>query len=719
MRTGRFAAAEDDLQGGQVRDASPWRRALLAAGLIAVAFCSLCTFPGSNLAGPVAVSCLCAGLLVCLCWPRAFALVFAGMGGGTARRKAAENELRQERAYIAAVLDSVPGLPYLFDAEGRLVRWNQKQEKVTGYSAEELARMPITAWFRGDDVGRITAQMTKVLTEGYAEAEAGFVTKDGTTIPFFFTGVRLIVEGKPYVAGMGIDISRQKAAEEAIRKSEMLYRTLFQSAHDAIFVMHNDLFSDCNPTATRLFGYPRERLVGHSPVEFSPPLQADGRASPEVAAEKIQAALAGEPQRFGWLHQRADGSLLMAEIVLSRMRDYAEPTLLAIVRDVTEQKKAEESLRTLSQAVEQSPVNVLITDPDGNIEYVNPKFCQITGYSAAEVLGKNPRILKSGHTTAEEYRVLWETIKSGGEWSGEFLNKAKDGSLFWERALITSIKDSAGRITHLLSVKEDVSQRKQAEENMQQMRRQLAHVARLSTLGEMAAELAHELNHPLYAILNYAKATRNLLAEGGSPDLESLREWNEEIAEIALSAAEVVKRLRSFARRGQSLRTACRIEKLVAEALGLAAVELRRGKVTVETSFCPASPTIAADRVQIQQVLVNLLTNAIEAMNATPLGTRRIEIRTLLAPPLIETIVADRGVGLPDEATTKIFEPYVTTKRQGMGMGLSIARTIVEAHGGTLWATPNPGGGAAFHFTLPFREGGRADGVRADGVRGG
>ena len=297
---------------------------------------------------------------------------------------------------------------------------------------------------------------------------------------------------------------------------------------------------------------------------------------------------------------------------------------IAAFVDITARKKAEESLRKLSQAVEQSPVNVIITGLDGNIEYVNPRFSQLTGYTLAEVLGKNPRILKSGHTSDEEYRSLWQTITAGGEWSGEFLNKAKDGSLFWERALITSIKDEAGQITHFLAVKEDITKHKQVEEKLQQMHLELTHVSRLSTLGEMAAELAHELNHPLYAILNYAKASRNVLTEEGPPDLDSLREWNEEIADIALSAGEVVKRLRSFARRGESPRTACHIEEIVEEALGLVAVEMRRARVTVETSFSAASPPIQADRVQIQQVLVNLLNNAVEAMHTAPPDGRQI-----------------------------------------------------------------------------------------------
>ncbi len=379
--------------------------------------------------------------------------------------------------------------------------------------------------------------------------------------------------------------------------------------------------------------------------------------------------------------------------------------------DITARKKAEESLRKLSQAIEQSPVNVVITDLDGNIEYVNRRFCQLTGYTAAEALGKNPRILKSGHTSDEEYRSLWQTIKAGGEWSGEFLNKAKDGSLFWERALITSIRDEAGRITHFFAVKEDVTKSKEVEEKLQQMRQQLTHVARLSTLGEMAAELAHELNHPLYAILNYAKACRNVLAEEGPPNLESLREWNGEIAEIALTAGEAVKRLRTFARRADSPRSACRIEEIVGEALRLVAVETRTARVTMETRFSADLPTVHVDRVQIQQILVNLLTNAVEAVQASPEKMRRITIETSLCGEAVEVAVADCGVGLPPGSESRIFEPYITTKPDGMGMGLSICRTIVEAHGGRLWAGSNPDGGATFHFTLPLESGGRPDGV--------
>ena len=284
------------------------------------------------------------------------------------------------------------------------------------------------------------------------------------------------------------------------------------------------------------------------------------------------------------------------------------------MRDVTERKKAEESLRKLSQAVEQSPVNVIITDLDGNIEYVNRRFSQVTGYTLAEVLGKNPRILKSGHTSDEEYRTLWQTIKAGGEWSGEFLNKAKDGSLFWERALITSIKDEAGRITHFLAVKEDITERKAGRRGV---------AANASAIDARGAAFdpgrdgggtgpraeSPALRHPQLRESLPQRARRRRPARSGQP--ARMERGNRRHRLVGRRSREALAVVCGAA---EAPRTACRIEEIVEEALGLVAVELRRARVTVETSFSAASPPVQVDRVQIQQVLVNLLSNAVEAM---------------------------------------------------------------------------------------------------------
>jgi PAS domain S-box-containing protein len=773
------------------------------------------------------------------------------------REEAVAEASRQSEEKYRGLVDICPDAIVVSDLTGRTTFVSPQTWKLLAVPEDEgLVGRSTFDYVIAADRPRLAARIESLLAAGKQEhTEYTVLRPNGATVPVELSSVVIRdAPGKPTAFMATIrDISDRKKAEEAMRKSETLYRTLFESANDAILIMNSKEFIDCNLTATRMFGYPREKLVGHSPVEFSPARQADGRESAVVASEKIQAAIDGEPQFFEWTHQRADGSLALTEVSLSCMEPREGPMLMAIVRDVTERRKAEESLRELSQAVaqserlkteiieklndaqevaqigswdwdirrnvvwwsdetyrlfgvspgehtpsfasnsqfihqddlqryrgsfaisletgapldldvrvlagdgvtrhckalgrcyrdesgrpvrvvgtlrdvtehkraeeslrklsqavEQSPVNVAITDVDGNIEYVNARFCQITGYSQAEAIGQNSRILKSGHTSDEEYRALWQTIAAGGEWSGEFLNKAKDGSLFWERALITSIKDENGRITHYLAVKEDITDRKKDEEAMQQMRLQLTHVARLSTLGEMAAELAHELNHPLYAILNYSKASRNLLAEEGVPDLKSLREWNEEIAAIASSAGEVVKRLRSFASRAESPRTVCRIEETVEEALALFAVELRSAQAVVETSFSAGLPAVEIDRVQIQQVIVNLLSNAVDAMADSPRDMRKITVGTSVSDATVEVVVCDRGVGLPPGSETRVFEPFVSTKPEGLGMGLSIARTIVTAHGGRLWATSNPEGGASFHFTLPFEHGGCSHGV--------
>jgi PAS domain S-box-containing protein len=508
------------------------------------------------------------------------------------------------------------------------------------------------------------------------------------------------------------DITERKRIEEALRTSEERLRLVVDIAGLGFF--------DDNQRSGELYVSPRIKAnLGYAADGFPDRFEElEQRLHPDDRDRVLQAirdTFANPDLGFNieFRVRHRDGSY---RNILARAQLFADSTgvrcrMVGTHLDITDQKKAEDSLRTLSQAVEQSPACVIITDADGNIEYVNRRFLQHAGYTSEEVLGKNPRILKSGHTSDEEYQRLWQTIKSGSEWSGEFLNKAKNGELFWVRALITCIKDEAGRITHFLSLNEDVTKHKLVEEALRQMREQLTHAARLSTMGEMVAALTHELNHPLYAILNFSKAARNVLAEEGPPDLTSLREWNEEIAQTALSAAEIVNRLRAFSRRADSPRTECLIDEIVDEALKLLAIETQRNRVTVEIFPAADAPRIQVDRVQIQQVLVNLLSNAVEAMLTSPAEMRRITIRTLLHATEVEITVADRGIGLPPGSETEIFKPFVTTKPNGLGLGLSIVCTIVEAHGGKVWASPNPDAGVTFHFTLPLVDGTHPDDV--------
>jgi len=230
------------------------------------------------------------------------------------------------------------------------------------------------------------------------------------------------------------------------------------------------------------------------------------------------------------------------------------------------------------------------------------------------------------------------------------------------------------------------------------MKAQLAHVARVSTLGEMMAGIVHEVNQPLGAIRNFVHATNNVLAAGKQIDLEILREWNTGISKAATHAAEIVERLRGFIRRSGLKRSSCGINEIVTEASQLMAFETSQRHVSLRLEACEDDPTVHVDRVEIQQVLVNLLQNAYEA---TPPGTSEVTVRTRLAGKFVEVSVADNGPGLPSEKDLQIFNAFVTSKQDGLGIGLTIAKTIIETHGGSLSAATNFNGGATFLFTLP------------------
>ena len=288
-------------------------------------------------------------------------------------------------------------------------------------------------------------------------------------------------------------LDQQLQAEEALRRSETKFRTLYDSTSDAVMLLDQKGFFDCNQATLAMFGCAtREEFCTRHPADMSPLMQPDGTDSLTLANQRIATAMEKGSDHFEWMHKRADtGDLFPAEVLLGAMELDGKRVLQAVVRNISERKRMEEKLRQLSLAVEQSPASIVITDPAGDIEYVNLKFVQVTGYTLAEVLGKNPRVLKSGDKGPEAYQGLWQTITEGKEWRGEFHNKKKNGELYWESASISPIRDLAGRITHYVAVKEDITARKQTEAErtqlIQDLRSALANVKSLSGLLPICA----------------------------------------------------------------------------------------------------------------------------------------------------------------------------------------------------------------------------------------
>ena len=371
-----------------------------------------------------------------------------------------------------------------------------------------------------------------------------------------------------------------------------------------------------------------------------------------------------------------------------------------------ERQRTGAQMHKLSSALEQTADAVMIVNRGGVVEYVNPAFERITGYAREDIIGNSPRVLRSGRNGEAYYRRLWKTILRGEAFHDTFVNRRKDGLLYYEEKTITPLKDEHGTVTHFVATGKDVTQRKLAEERARQRQAQMAHVQRVSAMGVMATSLAHELNQPLAAIVNYAQGCIHRLRDGEVRSDEFLAAL-EHIAAEGNRSGEIIRRVREFLRKGKPLRTRADINQIVREAADLAGPEARQKNVALQLELTEDLPPVLADAVQIGQVVLNLMHNAIEAIDEANCPRREVTVQT--GPDLkngVVVTVRDTGPGLPVKNADHVFAPFFSTRADGMGMGLSISRSIVEAHGDRLQAFANADSGATFRFALPTVEGG-------------
>lgn len=374
------------------------------------------------------------------------------------------------------------------------------------------------------------------------------------------------------------------------------------------------------------------------------------------------------------------------------------------LRELTERKRAEENLRKLSVAVEQNPASIVITDTSGTIEYVNPHFTKLTGYSFEEAVGQNSNILKTGETTAEEYRKLWETILAGGEWRGEFHNRKKDGDLYWEQAMIAPIRDNSYAITHFIAIKEDITERKQLEG-------QLRHSQKMDAVGQLAGGIAHDFNNILTAIVGYASILQLKL-----PDDSPLRKSAEQIAATAERGASLTQGLLAFSRKQASNPVVVDLNEIINRVHQLL-LRLISEDIHLEINLVPQSLAVMADSGQFEQVLMNLATNARDAMpqggsivistEAVVVDNDFVLVRGFGRPGRYALLtVTDNGEGMDGETVKHIFEPFYTTKElgKGTGLGLSIVYGIVKKHNGYILCHSTIGIGTIFQIFLPLLE---------------
>jgi two-component system, LuxR family, sensor kinase FixL len=357
----------------------------------------------------------------------------------------------------------------------------------------------------------------------------------------------------------------------------------------------------------------------------------------------------------------------------------------------------------LRSILETVPDAMVVIDQRGAIQQFSKAAERLFGWRADDLYGQNVRILMPSPYRDQHDDYLGRYLETGERQiigiGRIVVGLRKNGSTFPMELLVGEVNKGGQRL--FTGFIRDLTERQQTRARLQEVQDELLHVSRLRSMGEMAAALAHELNQPLTATANYVAAALRLI-DGPQLDLAQVRHALALASAQTLRSGDIIRRLRAFVARGETARRPERLDILVEEASALALVGLGDRGVTVQFERDPALPPVIADRVQIQQVLLNLLRNAVEAMEGSTI--RALTLGTARWDSMVAVSVADTGSGIPPSIEALLFQPFVTTKSEGMGIGLSVCRAIVEAHGGRLWAEPNPDGGSVFRFTLPVAE---------------
>ncbi|HWX26338.1 MAG TPA: PAS domain S-box protein [Steroidobacteraceae bacterium] len=378
--------------------------------------------------------------------------------------------------------------------------------------------------------------------------------------------------------------------------------------------------------------------------------------------------------------------------------------------EVAQRRRTEETLRASEQRwrsmFEASAVGIALTDENRRFVAANEAFQNMIGYTAEELSHLGP-VEITYEDDREATREMLDDMLSGrrADYHVEKRYRRKDGTVIWVRVSTARAPESGSRLHGIPTIIEDITERKRAEDALQEAHDALLRVTRLSTMGELSASIAHEVNQPLSAIVANGIACQRLLA-AATPDLEEAKEAVGDIISDGRRASTVLARIRQLAKKSVPERVSVDINSAISEVLSLTRQELQRSGITARAELDPNLPSVLADRVQVQQVVLNLVMNGIEAMRGVIDRSRVLRVKSATVPPAdVAVTVEDTGIGFDNNGSENIFETFFTTKEDGIGMGLSISRSIVQAHGGRLWASAGVPIGAVFSFTLPASAG--------------
>jgi len=497
--------------------------------------------------------------------------------------------------------------------------------------------------------------------------------------------------------------SGPRSAQESDLAGEL--SLLVDAAHDYAIYMLDPAGNVTlwNKGAERLKGWSEAEVLGQHSSLFYP---ADQREAGKPAQDLETARAQGKLDEEAW-RLRKDGSEFLAHVTIAplldrtgRLRGFSK-----IVRDVTEQRAIERRLRAsaahLESILSTVPDAMVVIDVHGHMVSFSRTAEKLFGFSEQEVLGSNVSMLMPSpdrerhdgyiarYLTTGERRIIGRGRTVTG--------RKKDGTTFPMELFVGEALTDGERV--FTGFVRDLTEHQETERRVGEMRANLVHAARVSAMGTMASTLAHELNQPITAIANYMEGITDLLADPRAEDMPMIREALRDAAGEAFRAGQIVRRLREFVARGEMEKSVEDLPALIAEASQLALLGAREHGVTARFDLDPTASPVLVDRIQTQQVLINLMRNAVEAMQDAPIRELVVSSRND-AGGMVRVTVADSGPGIAPQVAEGLFRAFESTKPSGMGLGLSICRTIVEASGGRIWAEPRRGGGTLFQFTL-------------------
>ena len=516
-----------------------------------------------------------------------------------------------------------------------------------------------------------------------------------------------------HFVGVQDDVTQRLEAEKDLITSERRFRTLFDFAPEAITVFDVETmhFVDFNQNAVDLFGVDRNSLLTVSPIDLSPEMQPNGRSSQSLGEEMVARTLAGEAPTFEWQHVRPDGTLVATEVRLVQLPSAGRLLIRGSVTDISERKQLEHERKEALARFESIASNSsdciwrARMNPAGSycVEYVSPAWETIWGADSAEIY-QNPELWVEAVLDEDKsvaYQAHDALVTTGQPQTAHYRIRSRSGQVHWIEDRMSAVVDEAGHVILIEGVARDVTEQRNAEELARQHMEQLAHVGRLTTVGELATGIAHELNQPLTAIVNTAYICEQNLNQDRQPSTAELRKSVSTISEQAFRASEIIRRLRSLVKRAPLTVSNLDVNRAVNEVVSMILPIARQNRIAIQLSLEDGLPAISADEIQFQQVILNLLKNACDALQQQTCERQIVIVSNLTNTDDVMISVSDNGTGLPDDTTSRAFDAFFTTKDEGMGMGLAISRSIVETHRGRLWAENNSQGGATFRLNLP------------------